>query len=199
MTTIHKKKLIQRTIQFFTCSMLKSVLPISCLMLIACGGKGDQGNIDLTPNDTLGEVQMNQERVSAVDFNNNITLMQEDLLTAIDYLFISDFMDVQANLDNTLFEVEMKQAELHEMSFDGSEAAFVAQMDSLLSFYKSELSGGFREIMPVLLHEELTDEDLDVLDAYDLVFAAKEKKAFERVFEAQDAFAETNNISLEKR
>lgn len=181
-----------------TITYSKFILGISVLFVLldSCAGS-DSGNMDITPQDSLVEFEMNEQRLTAVDFNNEISLMQDDLLNAIDYLFMSDSADIEMNLENTLFEIDMNLSELNSMTFDGSEEKLVAAMKDLLSFYQNELNGEFREVVPVLQLSELDEKNMLFLDAYDLRFVELEEAAFLKVSMAQEEFALANNIKLQ--
>ena len=186
-----KNKKLTKRILFFTSSIL---------LLTSCGGEDEaQFNEDgeYVANDSIIEYDIDQERVSAVEFNNELSLMQEDMLNMIEILFLSDSASVMANHENALFEAQINLSELDNMEFDGTELDFVAKMKELMNFYIDELDNGFREIIPLLQKVDLTDAEVKTLDEYDQDFANREKEIFLEVFAAQDEFAAANNISLE--
>lgn len=194
-----KNSLVLRAIHFFTYKMNKYIFPFFCLILLSCGGASDAGNTDITPSDSLVEFDINEERTTAVDFNNELSLMQQDMLDGMNRLFKADSSNISGLHETLIFEAEMNLADLNEMTFDGSEVAFVTAMKDLMNWYISELNGPFIEIVPILSKAELNDSDERVLTDYDLGFASREKEAYEKVFVAQDAFALVNNIRLENQ
>lgn len=176
--------------------MFRSYIPFLGILLFSCGTGSDDHNMDLTPEDTLSELPINEERVSAVEFNNELTLMQTDMLDLVEKLFQSDTNEVETNLDNVLFQVEINLADLDEMEFDGSEDQFIKEMKELMTWYKTELQGDFKSIIPLLKKSKLTDAERKQLKAYDISFAEQEEALFIDVFAAQDSFAVANNIEL---
>ncbi|UKN02460.1 hypothetical protein K6119_02855 [Paracrocinitomix mangrovi] len=180
--------------------MLKKYIPILTLLIVSCGGnetaETTEENIDTNSN---SEIIIDQERVSAVEFNNELTFMQHDMLSLVSELFQSDSANIEANYSNILFEIDIKLDKLSKMSFDGTETPFVNAMTDLVEFYKEEMNGEFQEIMPLLKKADLSSAELDQLDAYDLAFAKREKAMFEKVIEEQDKFAKQHNIRLEEQ
>jgi len=169
----------------------------SFFFLIYSCGPSDDGNMELDATDSIVEFDIDSERTSALDFNNELTLMQQDILDAMDILFQSDSTNIDLNLENTLFEIDMHLEELRSLnSFDGG-AGFVKSMFDLMLFYQEELEGGFQEMVPLLKKSELSESEKNQLEAYDISFAAQEKEYFETVIMVQEDFAQENNISLE--
>ena len=168
------------------------------LLLLSCKGEESKGGVDLNPDDTLAGYELNNERINAVEFNNQLTLMQEDAVRQITILFQSDSATVDQNYENVLFELEIYQSELKELEFDTSASAYKRSMHDLLSFYQTELRGEFKELIPLLKETNPSDEVLDRLDAYDRKFADQERAVFDSVFAAQEAFAKANNIKLQE-
>jgi len=166
------------------------------LMFFSCG-PSDDGYMELDANDSIVEYDIDEERTSALDFNNELTLMQQDILDAMDVLFQSDSSNVDLNVENTLFEIDMHLGELHSLEkFEGGQD-FIASMVDLMEFYQKELNEGFQDVVPLLKSNDLSDSQKDELEAYDISFATQEKEYFEVVILAQEKFAQDNNISLE--
>ncbi|MBD3639123.1 MAG: hypothetical protein HUJ25_17340 [Crocinitomicaceae bacterium] len=182
--------------------MFKTLVPFILLALLSCGGNTavdddpDNGSI---PQDSIIEYDIDEDRVSAVEFNNELTLMQEDMLRMMETLFTSDTGEVDINYENAVFEAQINLDELKEKEFDGSEKEYIAKMKKLMNFYLDELNNGFRDILPLLRKADLNEAELKQLEEYDRNFVAKEKELFMEVFAAQDAFAEKNNISLQEQ
>lgn len=169
------------------------------IFLCACGGNDSHEGGDSVDNDTTDNLvvyDLDEDRISAVEFNNEMTLMQEDMLNVIGILFQSDSSNAKINYDNALFEAEINLSELKDKSFDGSEKTFVAEMKNLMNFYISELKGDFKTILPLLEKSELSDKENQMLKDYDEKFAFEEKEIFMKVIEEQDKFAKKHNIKL---
>ena len=176
--------------KYLVCFLLLPFINYSC-------GPSDDGYMDLDATDSIVEFNIDEERTSALDFNNDLTLMQQDILDAMDVLFQSDSANIDLNLENTQFEIEMHLGELRSLeNYEGGKD-FVKSMVDLMQFYQRELKGDFQEIVPLLKSNALSDSDKDELEAYDISFAAKEKEHFETVINVQEKFAQENNISLE--
>jgi hypothetical protein len=175
------------------------VLPAFCVICISCGSNEleELTEQDYVLNDSIIEYDIDEERVSAVDFNNDLSLMQEDMLYITEKLFLSDTSMVVVNHENAIFEAQINLAELDEMKFDGTEEPFVLEMKKLMTFYLDELNTGFMEIIPLLKKSTLSSDEEAQLDAYDLSFVSKEKEIFMQIFEVQNEFARVNNISLQ--
>ena len=156
----------------------------------------DSDNNESDNDSSIVEFDIDSSRVTAVDFNNELTLMQNDMLFMLDVLFRSDSASAELNHENALFEAQMSMAELDEMEFDGSEVDFVREMKELMNFYIKELEGEFKMILPLLKKSELSADEDEMLSNYDQRFALDEKAYFMKVFEAQDAFAAQHNIEL---
>ena len=171
------------------------ILPI---FLFSCSeAVEDSSENDIAESDSLiTGIVIDEDRFTAVEFNNELTYMQEGMLDQIDILFASDSSNVDLNLENAIFEAQSNLLKLDEMEkFENSEN-FVQAMKDLFAFYDKELSNDFQSIADILKKTELTDADDKTLEAYDLQFSEKEATAFQKVFETQDAFAAENKIRL---
>lgn len=177
--------------------MVRVLVVSIAFALFSCSGSAEDPS-DSIVEDSLGGVQIDESRVSAVEYNDQLSLMQQDVVDMITVLFNSDTSEVDLNLENTLFEIDMNLTELDEMEFEGGEA-FRDETRSFLLFYKEELNGGFQEIVPLLRRADLSQDEIDQLNAYDLEFAEKEKAAFEKVSLAQEEFASEHDIYLMER
>lgn len=170
------------------------------LFLFSCGGEGDHEGVSkdngTDKDSSIVEFNLDASRVSAVEFNNELTLMQNDMLSIISALFQSDSSNARINHENALFEAQVNLSELDAMEFDGSETAFIKEMKNLMNFYITELGGEFKEIIPLLEKSVLSKEEKARLRKYDERFALDEKACFMKVFSEQDEFAEINNIEL---
>jgi len=178
---------------------MKKVSWILGVFLCACGaGPSDQGNQNLDGTDTIKEFDMSEQRLSAVDFNNEMTFMQEGILSQVDVLFKSDSLTVDINLENTLFELELNLKSLENMKSPEGGDDFITAMENLMLFYRSEFSGPFQEIIPLLKKAEWTKADEKKVSDYDVNFVAQEKSWFDTVIVAQEQFAKSNNIKLQE-
>lgn len=164
----------------------------------SCAGSNENdSNTILSSTDSLVEYEINQDRASAVEFNNEMTFMQEGTLDMIDALFQSDTHKVELNHENCLFELEMNISTLEKYQKEEDKTDFSAAMIDLMNFYHDELTGDFRTVMPLLKQSTFSSKDEEVLNEYDLRFVKLEEAAFEKVFISQEAYAEANNISLD--
>jgi len=176
---------------------MKQVIFLSPIFLFACGSTEISGTHDVSGNDSITELSMNEIKLSAVDFNNEMTFMQSGMLDQIDALFASDSTNIDLNLENTLFEVELNLTSLENMkSPDGGEV-FLECMKALMNFYKTEFTGPFNEIVALLKKPDWTKEDEKKVNEFDERFAADELLLNEKVSQAQSDFAKANNIQLE--
>ena len=117
---------------------LASKLLVMVFLVSSCSASttsSSQNNQDHTPNDSIHDLPVSEQRLSAVDFNNEMTLMQEGILDQVDVLFKSDSTNVDINLENTLFEIELNLESLSNMKFPEHGEAFVTSMQKLLLFY----------------------------------------------------------------
>jgi hypothetical protein len=165
--------------------------------LISCGpadNKGSDMNFEAT--DSLVGFELNETRITAVELNNELTFMQSGIIDLIYTLFASDTGEVDLNLENTMFEIDLNINRLNELKSEKGAEEFANAMIELMEFYKSELSSEFLDIVPILKKAEYSEADEKKLDAYDLRFVSEEKAAFDIVVLAQEAFAKNNNISL---
>jgi len=119
-----------------------------------------------------------------------------DLMTE---LFQSDSSNIDLNLENTLFELEVNLQNIDLMfkaSVESNE--FARCQRNLIKFYTDELNGKFKEIIPLLKESNLTKKQKDELNNYDIYFVEQEKIWFDSVFVAQEKFAKANNIMLQE-
>lgn len=170
----------------------KYLIPV--LFLFSCGGK--------TTDDTnSGETESGHEEpemLTPVDFNNEISFMQEGILAQIDVLFKSDSTNIDVNFENTKFEIELNIESLNAMKIpEGGEGLKNAMLD-FLKFYQTELDGGFQRIIELLKKPEWTDAEQAEVESYDIQFAEGESVAFEKVIAEQEIFAKANRIQLQE-
>lgn len=163
----------------------------------ACSNNPSQNNQDITPNDSIHDLPVSEQRLSAVDFNNEMTLMQEGILDQVDVLFQSDSANVDVNLENTLFEIALNLESLATIKFPEHGEEFVIAMQKLLLFYQQEFTGPFNDIASLLKKSNWTKADEKRVEDYDVNFVKMEKAWFDTVMIEQDKFAKESNIRLE--
>ncbi|MBI3135234.1 MAG: hypothetical protein HYZ14_11220 [Bacteroidetes bacterium] len=177
---------------------MKPVYCISFIFLFACGGE-PAGTTDhsLDGKDTIKEFEMSEPRLTAVEFNNEMTFMQDAILSQVDELFKSDSSNIDLNLENTLFEIDLNLESLNNMKVPENGEAFLNAMKNLMNFYHSELTGPFQQIVPLLKKADWSKADEKQVSVYDVSFVESEKAWFDSVFAEQEKFAKANNIKLE--
>jgi len=171
------------------------VLCISC----GSGGTGDEGDSGDSTQLDVTEFEMDSNRLSAVDFNNSLTGIFNSSTESVSTLFASGPDNVDANLENSLFEMQIDVAKVEAMGCDGGGVdSFKTAVFELLVFYTTELGGSFEnEIAPILKMTKIDKANQKKLDAYDLEFASDEKILVDRVMAVQTEFATLNNIKLQ--
>jgi len=178
---------------------MRIIFYTSCFFLIACGEQtNDSSNHLMDGTDSIKELEMSEPRLNAVDFNNEMTFMQDAILKQVDELFGSDSSNVDVNLENTLFELELNLESLANMKAPEKAEAFVTAMQNLMIFYRDELTGPFQEIIPLLKKADWSKADEKKVNDYDIRFVAAEKQWFDTVFAEQEKFAAAHNIKLEQ-
>ena len=180
---------------------MKLIYAIPFFLLISCGGStpDDSGTQNFNATDSIKEFEMNEGRLSAVDFNNELTLMQERTLDLVYTLFQSDSSNIDLNLENALFEININFNRLYEMKAPNQGDRYLETMMTLMDWYESELNNRFTTIViPLIKKSELTKKDHEALESYDTEFAMFEKIWCDEVFVAQENFAKANNIKLEE-
>lgn len=174
------------------------------MVVVACNGDApsesgnDNDGVD-TAESGIIEYDMNEDRLSAVDYNNKLSLIQTRVFDQINILFKSDTASAQINYENTLFEVGLSLQDLKTVPSPKDGEAFKAALINLISFYKTQLDSEFAAIIPLLEKtvDERTTEEQRQLDLYDVSFAKREQVYFSKVMEAQEAFATANNFKIQ--
>lgn len=174
------------------------------LILPSCSGTED----DATPvpenkgdetEQTSGviEHELDEGRLDAVGYNNKLNDILAATLDDMDLLFASDSSNIEQNLENILFNLDLNHTAVVETPEFETEEQFRQNLLELLAYYISELNGTFSsDVRPLLLKTERSDTDLDFLESYDLEFSTKEKVFFDAVMTAQENFAKKHNIRL---
>jgi hypothetical protein len=167
--------------------------------LYSCGGPEATAAESGTDSTEIVEFELDEKRMSAVDFNNSLTLMFDAVTTAVDTLFRSDSAEVRQNADNALFEAEVNLSKIEALGSEANGAGdFKTAVFELLVFYHTEIGGAFRrDIIPILTSPKITKSQEKQLDTYDLDFAKREEELVRAVYAAQEKFTAANNIKLE--
>ena len=170
-------------------------------VLFACAGpepSNNSENDDTSDSSSIIEYELNETRLSAVEYNDELSFIQQGVYDQINELFLSDPLTVGQNLENTKFEIDIKLSDLKQLEpYEGGED-FKAALVSLLAFYQDELNTGFEEILPSLEkeQEERTAEEIYHINDYDESFASKEQVFFAKIDSTQNAFAQANQIQI---
>ncbi len=178
---------------------MKILVPLLLVFIVSCGGEVEEEveNLDqVENNEDIVEYDLDENRLNAVDFNNEMSNIMGSAVNSVDVLFSSDSSNIAINLDNAIFEMEMNLHKLEGIENIGNSEKFKVAVEDLLNFYLQEFNGDFNTIVPIVQKAEFTDEDDAVLDAYDIGFADEEKKLSDLINVEQEAFAAANNIKL---
>lgn len=171
-------------------------LPV-IFVAISCGGDPGSGTENNTDTSSAqNTIEPHEITLSPVEFNNELTFMQQGILTQVDELFSSDSGNIDLNLENTLFEIQLNLESLRSMKVPAGGNDFNQAMVGLLEFYNTEFTGPFNEVVELLKKKDWTDTDEKFVNDYDTQFALTEKEWFEAVIIEQDKFAKANNIRL---
>lgn len=179
---------------------MKNSFYIACFFLLSCGGNSTgNDNQVIGGTDTIKEFEMSEPRLTAVDFNNEMTFMQDAILKQVDELFNSDSTNIDLNLENTLFELDLNIESLENMKAPENSETFVTAMKNLMVFYRSEFNGPFQDVVTLIKKANWTKADEKKVNDYDKNFVTAEKAWFDTVFAEQEKFATANNIKLEEQ
>lgn len=173
------------------------------LIVLICSCSGGNGSDNSTPDslnnehtDDLIEFELDDKRLNAVDFNNELSIAVQDAVRVVDNLFVSDSSNIDVNLDNAIFEMEMNLHKLEELEVIGGGEPFKTAVINLLVFYIDEFKGDFNSIVPLIKKKDLNDSESNDLDAYDQSFADNERELSDTINKEQESFAAANNIKL---
>lgn len=173
---------------------------ILAIAFLACGHevKSDLNNLENVVDSTsIVEYEMDEERLSGVEYNNRLSLMQQRVLEQIDILFMSDTNKVDINHENARFEIQMNLTDLDNIVAPEGGDGFKLALQNLLLFYQTELDNGFNEVMPILKKTNLSNDEENILDAYSASFAEKEESLFIQIVTEQEEFATDNNFAIQ--
>jgi hypothetical protein len=169
----------------------KFLIPV--FVLVSCGGDSAE-----TITNTNEDIERSAEAISPVDFNNEISFMQDGMLAQIDALFQSDSSTIDMNFENTIFEIDLNIESLNAMKIPiGGDSLSTAMLD-FMNYYKSELNGEFQAIIPLLKKPEWSKAEEKQVQDYDVKFAEEEKVWFDKVISEQAKFAKANRIELQE-
>ncbi len=171
----------------------KFLIPV--FVLVSCGGDNSETTNPAATND--GEVT-STEALNPVDFNNEISFMQDGVLSQIDALFQSDSSTIDVNFENTVFEIDLNIESLNAMKIPAGGDSLKTAMLDFMNYYKQELNGEFQTIIPLLKKPEWSTAEEKQVQEYDLKFAEQEKIKFEKVIAEQEKFAKANRIELQE-
>lgn len=144
------------------------------------------------------EVTTSETQLSPVDYNNEITFMQDGIFNQVTDLFHSDSASVDENFENTMMELDLNQERLESMDTPEGGEALKNVMIEFFDFYRNALQGDFQEILVLLKKSNWTNLEADQVAAYDAQFAADEKEMFDRVTAIQVEFANHHKIRLQE-
>ncbi len=176
------------------------------LLLVACSGNEEQENDPvLNPDsDTLEsgiiEYDLNEVKLSAVDFNNELSLIQQNVWNQLDLLFMADSASVDDQFETTLFEIETKLTDVNQMYVPTGGERLSGALVNLLTYYRDQLTNKMKSLLPLMKKplDQVTRQDAGQLNEFDLAFAAKEKELVLTFAAEQDAFAAANNFQMQE-
>lgn len=170
--------------------------------IMSCGGdpvdeKNEENRAD-TADNAIVEYNLNNDRLSAVEYNNEISLIQQNVYDQINTLFLSDASSIKRNYDNAVFEIQLKSTDLENMETPDGGADLKKALSNLLDFYDNELNNGFLDVLPLIEiePENRSREQEYRINDYDEQFAIKEVEYFEAIAEEQNQFAADNNFKI---
>lgn len=180
------------------------ILFFSCFVF-ACTNQDESNAEGVGQNsDTLEsgiiEYDLNQEKLSAVDYNNELSLVQQNVWNQLDLLFMADSATIDQHYETTLFEIETKLTDLRQMYIPEGGEKLSSSLISLLMYYQNELGFKFKPLLVLMKKplEQMTRKDAGKLTEFDLAFAAKEKELVLIFAAEQDSFAAANNFQMEE-
>lgn len=175
------------------------------LGLISCGDSELNNENPIKDNgDTLDngiiEYDLNEDKLSAVDFSNELSLMQQNVLNQVDLLFQADSAAIEDQFSITLFEIDTKLQNLQDLSIPSDGKDMTEALKNIFTFYSDEIGSKMKPMLPILKKSisKRTKEETKKLDDFDQNFS-KQEQALVRIFSAeQDTFALANNFRLQE-
>lgn len=184
----------------YFCSLLLVGLMLSCSEAVESIDSEEPYELSDSITDGIIEYDLNEDRLSAVDYSNELSLVQQHAYDQINILFLSGPATVKQNYDNAMFDIGLKAKDVENMeNYDGGKPFKIALL-GLLDFYNDELKNGFSKILPLLekgAEERSRAEEYKVID-YDEQFAIKEAELFHVITSEQDKFALANNFKTQE-
>lgn len=174
---------------------LVAVLAVSCEN--NGGASGEKTAEDIVDTTTIIEYNLDGERLSAVAYNNKLSLMQQRVLNQIDILFQSDTGQTVVNHENAQFEIELNLTDLKAIQAPEGGESFKNTLLDLFEFYQMELNNGFKAILPLLDKTDLSVSESKKLDEYSEHFAQREEELFGLMADEQKEFAKANNFKIQ--
>lgn len=171
----------------------KFLIPV--FFLVSCGGDVIETTTVTNENEVA---ETSAEVLTPVDFNNEVSFMQDGVLSQIDALFQSDSSTIDVNFENTIFEIDLNIESLKAMKIPAGGDSLKVAMLEFMNYYKIELNGEFQTIIPLLKKPEWTKAEEKQVQDYDLKFANEEKVMFDKVISEQEKFAKANRIELQE-
>lgn len=186
--------------------MKADTLIILVFLFFACtDGENRENESFFNPDsDTLEsgiiEYDLNEMKLSAVDFNNELSFIQQNVWDQLDLIFTVDSSKVVDQFETTLFEIDMKLADLDQMYVPNGAENLLKSLVDLLTYYNEELSQKMKPLLPLLKIpvDHLTGEEAAKLNDFDINFAAKEKELVLVFAAEQDRFAAANNFQMKE-
>ncbi len=166
----------------------------------SCGAKVEENEsiseIDSSEN-TIVEYELNENRLEAVDFNNKLSFIQQASLDKINLLFLSDSSNVDFNLENARFEIDLNITEVKSIKAPEGGEEFKKSLMKLLTYYNDELYGQFIDVVPLMKITSPSENELQQLESYSATFTSLEEELFSKLSENQEKFAIANNIKIQ--
>ena len=182
-----------------------TLIILSFLFLACTSGEDSENESSFNPDsDTLEsgiiEYDLNEVKLSAVDFNNELSFIQQNVWDQLDLIFTVDSAKVVDQFETTLFEIEMKLADLDKMYIPEGGEDLLKSLVDLLTYYSEELSQNMKPLLPLLKMpvDQLTKEEAAELNEFDVNFAGKEKELVLEFAAEQDRFAAANNFQMQE-
>ncbi|NOQ72675.1 MAG: hypothetical protein GQ574_11765 [Crocinitomix sp.] len=175
-------------------------LMLSCSEEIETTGPDNLFALTDTISTSIIEYDLNEDRLSAVEYSNELSFAQQRAYDQINVLFLSDPTTISQNFDNAVFDIGLKVKDISNIPVYEGGQAFQKAVTNLLQFYNDELTNGFIKILPLLekgAEERSRDEEYRVID-YDEQFAIKEVVFFDAIAVEQEKFAQANNFRTQE-
>lgn len=169
---------------------------IPLFLIFSCQSNTVENDLNDVQNEST-EIVMDEDRLDAVEINNELIGMYDGMANLINELFASDSGNVINNHSNALFEAKTNVQKLEEYQLGAEDQTFVESLKALMLWYEEELDSSFVEVIPLIQQTEISATEQKQLEDYDIAFAEKEQRLVQSFAEAQEKFAQRNNIRLE--